>query len=111
MTTTVKNKTNNSKVEIVKLGTINNGQLVLDRVTRKPIDQIGKKANKLTTSILATGSKSNALISKAMFDLIGYDMQLMSLDFKASPRPCIPINFPLELNTPPPLIPTYVFDE
>lgn len=81
MTTTVKNKTNNSKVEIVKLASINNGQLVLDKITRKPIDQIGKKANKLTTSILATGSKSNALISKAMFDLIGYDMQLMSLDF------------------------------
>ena len=62
MTTTVKNKTNNSKVEIVKLASINNGQLVLDRITRKPIDQIGKKANKLTNSILATGSKSNAWI-------------------------------------------------
>ena len=73
-------KTKNT-TQVLKLASINNGQLVLDRITRKPIDLIGKKANKLTNSILATGSKSNALISKDMFDLINYDMELMALDF------------------------------
>jgi len=77
---TTQAKTKNTS-QILKLASINNGQLVLDKVTRKPIDQIGNKVNKLTTTILSVGSKSNLNISKAMFELISYDMELMSLDF------------------------------
>ena len=73
-------KTKNT-TQVLKLASINNGQLVFDRTTIKPITQIGNKVNKLTSTILTTGSKSNLNISKAMFELISYDMELMALDF------------------------------
>lgn len=66
---------------IVKLATIDNGKILLDRNTRKPIDAIGKHVNKVVSDIIGIDNKSNTTRSKLEYDLFKSDTELMNTDF------------------------------